>query len=72
MVSQKSRYFGVGIFVMVASVVLIGIGVFRLFEGGGVDAAFTMGVGAIVFWAGLKRAKVNPWFCPACKSREFM
>jgi hypothetical protein len=71
MVSQKAKYQIVGKIIAVLAVIIAISGIVRLTDGDTVDGLFSIAIGVILVWTGLRRSRLNPWFCPNCKTREF-
>lgn len=71
MVSQKAKYRTVGKIIMVLAVIIAISGIARIDSGDMVDSLLSIAVGVFFFWAGLRRLRLNPWFCVNCKTREF-
>jgi sulfite exporter TauE/SafE len=71
MVSQKTKYQTGGIIIMVAGVIIAIVGIARIADGEMVDGLISIAAGAFFVWAGLRRVRLNPWFCTNCKTREF-
>ena len=71
MVSQIRRYkvLGFGIAIMGAALAIFGFVV--LLTDKDPMELITVAAGSIFVWAGARRARANPWFCPSCKTREF-